>query len=348
MITREEINKVHALLKEYILTLPRSKRIHEDEYVTECIFCGDSQNHKNHAHLYIGFKDDGNIGYFCHRCPAHGFFSVDLLNKFQCRNEEIINFFKKLSKKKYTKSTYLSTPLNKKDLNINYRIPKHINPQDLFKKDYFEKRTGIKLTQNLVSEYSIIFNLLDFLNENNIPLNSYKRETQFVIKELSKNFLGFLSANKSIISFRAVRNTKFSKNKFNFVINENYKLPFYYSPGANIDLLTIQPKIVLAEGTFDIICIKERFFPKDTTDTVFAAVGGKTNYKKILREIIHKTGFLNAFITIFSDKDVNVNEYLENVLSQYKDLLHGRIIFNELSKDFGEIDIPFKFKIYKF
>lgn len=348
MITKEEISRIHTLIKEFILTLPRSKRIHEDEYVTECIFCGDSQNHKNHAHLYIGFKDDGNIGYFCHRCPANGFFSVDLLNKFHYQNEEVIEFFKKLSKKKYNKTNYLSNPLNKKEININYKIPKSINPQDMFKKEYFEKRTGIRLTPNLLVNYSLIFNLMDFLNENQIPLNSYKKETQFVIKELSKNFLGFLSANKSIISFRAIRNTNFSKNKFNFVINENYKLPFYYSPGSNIDLLTIQPKIVMAEGPFDIICIKERFFTKDSTDTIFVAVGGKTNYKKILREIIHKTGFLNAHITIFSDKDVNIEDYLNNSLSLYKNILHGRIIFNEVAKDFGDINIPFKFKIYKF
>lgn len=348
MITKEEIVKVHTSLKDFILTLPRSKRVHEDEYVTECIFCGDSQNHKNHAHLYIGFKEDGNVAYFCHRCPAHGFFSVDLLSKLHCYNEEIIEFFKKISKKKHAKTTYLSNPLNKKEININYKIPKYINPQDMFKKDYFANRTGIALTPNLLTEYSLIINLTDFLNENNIPINSYPKETQYVIKELSKNFLGFLSANKSSISFRAVRNTSFSKTKFIFTINEDYKLPFYYSPGSNIDLLTLQPKIILAEGPFDIICIKKRFFTKDSTDTIFAAVGGKTNYKKILREIIHKTGFLNAFVTIFSDKDVNIDEYFNHSLSLYKNILHGRIIYNKLAKDFGNINTPFKFKIYKF
>lgn len=349
MVDEKKIYDIHQKIIQHLSHIPNFRKVHEDEYVINCINC-ERDSDKKHGHLYINFQPNGVILANCFKCPLSLKVGVDFLHKLGIYDSEIIQFIKETQSNKKIlnyNNGYLSQTMRKKDENRYYKIPR-MREEDVFKKYYFEKRTGIKLNNSLITEYSLIFNLLDFLEENNIPLSRYDRSTQYLIKELSKNFLGFLSANRSMISFRCVRKTNFSKNKFNFVIDPEYKISFYYTLGVTVDLMTPKPKIVLAEGPFDIICIRERFYTKDTTDTIFAAVGGKANYKKILREIIHKTGFLNAEIFIFSDRDVQLEEYTDNILMPYKNILHGKIIYNELSKDFGDINTPFQFKIYKF
>lgn len=345
----ENVSDIHKILKEEILKREVSKRVHEDEYVTKCPICNEIGSSGKHGHCYVGFKDDGNVFFMCHRCGAKGKFTPDILRKFDIKLDILREFFEKINKIKIRfTANNMAKSLNRREKYINYKLPKPLNGKDDNKIEYFEKRTGIKITDESTDLYSLIFNLENFLNENNININSYNRDKKLVIKELSDNFIGFLSSNKSIISFRAVNRTNFSKNKFNFVIDEDYRQPFYYIPKTTVDLLTLQPKIVLAEGTFDIINVKKRFFANDTTDTIFASVGGKAAYRKILKEIISITGFLNPEIMFFSDKDVDVETYIKNVLGTFYGILHGAIYYNQLNKDWGEIEEDYKFEIYKF
>ena len=340
----QEIRYIHDLLASYLLKTESSKRINNQEIVVRCPFCGDSANRK-HAHCYVGFKENGAVLYFCHRCPATSMVTPEVLHKFGIFNDELDAFFGK--KRKYT--SFITKIIKNNVVQIpNYVLPKRIRPEDEIKAKYFEKRTGIKVNNETIENYSLVINLSDFLTENNILISRYEKEKQFVIKELSKNFIGFLSSNKSIISFRAVGDTNFTKNKFNFVIDENYKQSFYYIPKTSIDLLTLNPKIVLAEGTFDIICVKKQFFPSDSTDTIFASVGGKAGYRKILKELISMTGFLNPEIIFFSDRDVEFENYTKNILGAFYGLLHGAVYYNQKSKDWGDINEGASFQIFKF
>lgn len=345
----ENISEIHKILKEEILKREVSKRVHEDEYVTKCPICEEIGSSGRHGHCYVGFKDDGNVFFMCHRCGAKGKFTPDILRKFDIRLDILKEFFEKINKIKVRfTAANMARSLNRRNKYINYRLPKPINMIDNNKIEYFEKRTGIKVTDESTESYSLIFNLENFLNENNVDINKYAPEKQMVIRELSDNFIGFLSSNKSIIAFRAVNKTNLIKTKFNFVIDDEYRQPFYYIPRTTVDLLTLQPKIVLAEGTFDIINVKKRFFANDTTDTIFASVGGKASYRKILKEIISITGFLNPEIMFFSDRDVDVETYIKNVLGTFYGILHGAIYYNQLNKDWGEIKEDYKFEIYKF
>ena len=348
----KDIFYIQKKIINHLSTLPNFKKVHEDEYVINCINCEKDSN-KKHGHLYINFQLNGVMLANCFKCPTSLRVDNDFLQKLGIFDPEILNFNKSLFKNRIGikfNNSYTSPIMRSKEINKSYILPKFVDQKHDFKRLYFEKRTGIKLNQNIIQNYNLIFSLYEFLNINNINLNNYDNNTKFLINELDKNFIGFLSTNKSMIMFRsATKFTNFSRNKMNFVIDPNYKLSFYYTPGINkVDLMTEKPKIIMAEGPYDIICIKEKFFTKSNSDTIFVAVGGKNNYKKILREIIHRTGFLNAEVTIFSDEDVKIDEYINKVLGSYTDILHGRIIYNELSKDFGSIDIPYKFKIYKF
>lgn len=344
--TVNEMNYIYKKIKDLFLQREATRLVNETELVTRCPFCGDSQKHKNHGHFYIGFKDTGVIVYYCHKCVARGTFTPDTLDRFGITDFEIREYISK--KKKYVNNTNKFINTNYGNTIPNYIIPKQVIGKNKFKIDYFENRTGIRVTKEILDSYSLIFDLEDFLIQNHIPISSYSYENQYIIKELSENFLGFLSTNKSMISFRNVGKTKLSREKFNFVISDGYKKPFYYIPKSSIDLLTLNPKIILAEGPFDIICIKERFFPRDSTDTVFASVGGKAGYKKILKEIIGLTGFLNPEVLFFSDQDVDFETYTNNILGPLKNIIHGAVYYNTLSKDFGNINDDFKFEIYKF
>lgn len=342
----QEIKYTFDLLASELLKTQSSKRVNNTEIVVRCPFCGDSHNIK-HAHCYVGFKEeDGVVLYFCHKCPATSRVTPDFLHKMGIFNDELDNYFsKKINKygrsiNKIIKNNLISIP--------NYVLPKRIKPEDEKKAKYFEKRTGIRVNNEAIENYNLIINLKDFLNENNIPLCRYTDEKQYVINELSKNFLGFLSNNKSMIAFRAVNGTSFTKNKFNFVIDDNYKQSFYYIPKTTIDLLTLRPKIVLAEGTFDIIRVKKQFFPSDSTDAIFASVGGKAGYKKILKELISMTGFLNPEIIFFSDRDVSFDTYTKNILGPFYGLLHGAVYYNLKGKDWGEAHDDVDFQIFKF
>lgn len=340
----EEFDYYGNIFKKEIEKIIPHRIVNPELLLCRCPFCGDSIKNSMHMHFYIGFVNKDVFLYDCKRCSSQGRITADLLKKLGIFNSELEEFVSR--KKKYWINS------NKVIKYDNERIPifnlvKKINESDRFKVDYWENRTKIKLTQEAIETYRLIFNLEDFLSFNKISLYNYTKEQIYTIKELSKNFLGFLSNNNSIISFRAVRETDF-RQKFNFVINENYKRPFYYIPKTSIDIMSKNPKIVLSEGPFDCIVSKNRFYDKDNPDIIFAACGGKAGYKRVLKEIIAQTGFINATIIFYSDSDVAPEVYTRDILGPFGNLLHGIIYYNTLAKDFGNMNDDVKLEIKKF
>ena len=106
-----------------------------------------------------------------------------------------------------------------------------------------------------------------------------------------------------------------------------------YSPVCIGNLLKPEINLVIAEGPFDIIGIKEYFY-KDDNDSIFIAVNGK-GYNPVLNRI-SRLGFINLNINIYSDADVDMDYYKQ--MKRYNSILMNnetRIYYNTIEKDYG-------------
>ena len=102
----------------------------------------------------------------------------------------------------------------------------------------------------------------------------------------------------------------------------------------------------MAEGAFDIICVKKQFYPTDTVDTIFCATGSIGSYKTALMRMLNLTGFFGADVIVYSDFDKKwkktgvenlIRHYKEEIFKPYLPLFNFQIIVNqsETEKDFG-------------
>jgi hypothetical protein len=107
----------------------------------------------------------------------------------------------------------------------------------------------------------------------------------------------------------------------------------FYAPKTKVNIMEDTVNLVLCEGPFDIIGIKEYFY-KDSDNTIFVSVNGK-GYNLIINHFV-RLGFLNMNIFIYSDSDVpiQVYKYLKQGCSGLK-YNKCKVIYNCIEKDFG-------------
>ena len=166
------------------------------------------------------------------------------------------------------------------------------------------------------------------------------------IQEFSNHWIGFLGYNNNIINMRNVNSKRSTKRYTNIKINKSTGYSFLYMPPQEIDLLTSAPRIVLAEGAYDIICIKNRFYTKDANNVIFGAVGSAASYRKGAMKLFNLSCFFDADITIYGDQDVPIDFYYKkfgNLMKNNKFIL----IRNKKNKDFGNINESYSLDIKK-
>lgn len=328
-------------IQKKLLELPVSYlKSQGSQVLVRCPFCEDSIKNPHHAHFYIGFLDNGVIVYDCKRCPTSGKLTKEVMHMMNIYDENIDKYLDSKQKMGITKKiSYDNT------LYTDWKIPPNIDEKDLKKVRYFETRTGIKVTKQTVQDYKIILNLNDFLSYNNIDLISNimnKKEKAYqieLLRDLSDSFIGVLTYNKNTINMRNIDSKLTKKRYYNFTINKNIKSTSLYIPTSIIDVLALNPKIILAEGFFDIICVKNKFFPDKTSQNLlFCATGSKGSYVKALTQLMKITGFIDAKVLIFSDKDVDIEEYRTKIFPVYRDMVKMDIYYNNPYKDFGHIE----------
>lgn len=336
--SRNETIYIYGKIKEYLSNLHVYRpTLNGDEVAIRCPFCPDGKS-ANSAHFYIGFKDD-IILYECKKCAASGRFTYNILNKLDIYDKEIEKFLRNKYKFATKKINNIGMIIN------NYKIPEEYSDKDLDKIFYFENRTGVNINKTNIKKYRVVVNLREFLELNKIDIPN-----KILVNDLSRRYIGALSYDKNTVSLRQVirSNTTGSKTHYRYSLNPEIKQGYFYIPETTIDIMTPSPKIILAEGGFfDIICIKNRYYPSDTTDTVFASVGGVSGYKTVLKKILSITGFVNAEVVVYSHDDIPIDTYRNQIFSIYKNLLPIKILYNENGKDFGNINDIIKIKKYK-
>ena len=319
------------LLRELRNLKPSKQGSGGSEIIITCPRCG-----KEHLaagpHFYI--ETDGPMRVNCFHCPLSGVLTPGLLHEIGISNIVYDEFLTKLHKSGKTK-----LKINQ-DGTSQYIIPTKYTSEDLIKIMYSKERTGIDFENpEIIKSYKMIYNLREFLKVNNLRIETI---TDNVLEELSNHAIGFLSFNNNTINLRNVNSLKL-KRYINLKINKDIKTPFLYIPPSEIDVLSDNPMIVVAEGAYDILCIKNRFYPHDSNNIVFGAVGSKGSFKSAIHKLIHLSCYFGSNITIFSDTDATLDMYkyaFKNNLMRSNSI---RIIYNKLNKDFGNINEAFKF-----
>lgn len=310
-----------------------------DEINIRCPFCGDSQKDLHKGHLYINTKPP--FKYYCQRCQSSGVINSYFLKKLQIVNSNLLSNidkdlfnYQKNYNNKYKNEFKL---FNNKTLNF---IPTNYGEKEEKRLLYFINRLGIEINEEDLNKYRIILNFDNFFKNNNIDL-SKRFETKYKVnyeklnyEKIKKYCIGFLSMDKSTINCRSIdeKESGFRYKQFTIFPN-NINSKKIYSINNKIDLSLPCHNIILSEGVMDIIGIYNHIFNKNN-DYIYMANNGK-NYITTL-DYLSSLSLLNANITIFSDKDVPINEYqyiMEKcLLAKFNGL---NIYYNKLSKDYG-------------
>ena len=326
------------LIKE-LLKLPDAKfQSGQTEVVIHCPFCAASK-HKS-AKFYIELDNESVMRFNCFHgdCGQHGVLTPDVLHMLNINNNEFDTFLNSLNKKGISKIK------NSSDIITDFIIPTRPKESDMNKIKYSSERTGVDFTlASNIKEYKLIYNLRDFMNINKLELDDLN---EYQIQELSDHWIGFLGFNNNILNMRNVDSKKSSKRYMNIKINKSSGYSFLYLPPQEIDLLTPAPRIVMAEGAYDIICIKNRFYTKDANNIIFGAVGSAASYGKGLKKLFNMSCYFDADITIYGDQDIPI-EFYHKKFGRYFSNNKFTLIKNKKNKDFGNINEAYSLDIRK-
>ena len=306
--------------------------------ITRCPVCGDSRKSKNKGHLYINCKPTAEIPAWvkCHRC---GFSEVlnksnyvlELLNIFSDENDYLRKQFNSALTKRFGFSIMKNNQVKKLKL-----LPPLNNEYTRMKLKYINERLGIKLTQEKIEQYKIIFNLKDFLSYNKIQDTTC---SNWKLNSLDESYVGFLSTNNEFINFRIIDDKlidnyhKRYENYNIFGLEENTRRFITVKGKVNI-MKDIE--INSCEGPMDLIGIREHIMRCDDHNKIYVANMGMSAYSLMIYFI--RKGLIFNKLRIFADKGVNLDYYRElkkKLGYRYKGEIE--IIYNKYKgeKDFG-------------
>ena len=300
-----------------------------------CPFCLDSQKDPYKGHLYI--QNGSPYKYFCQRCQSSGVVNKNFLELLECEDYHIINTiqnqyneYKKKVKIKYGND--LDFILNKKIIYPKYSYI------DKIKNDYLEERLGIKINDDDINRYKIVYNLKEFIIRNNLKILENNKKNYYYnlnVEKITNNCIGFLSNDKSTIIFRSLDKDKTGFRYSNFTLFPEIDSKKTYTIGNRLNLNNRIFEVVITEGIFDIIGVHNHIYNKQQQDnSIFIANAGKSF--AVTANLLKKLAILNGNITIYSDGDVSVQEYRNLILKEKYFSMNGiNIFYNKKSKDYG-------------
>lgn len=340
-------NEIYNLLKSS-LDIFNDNIDYNNSFGIKCPYCGHTDKSPNSTHLWIKFPDNDDAGFpiwHCVKCDKGGLFTPKLLDDLEIYSSEISYEFSKLKIKNSKLIGSIAKKRNKtKKLTI---LPPLNNQYTINKINYIENRLGIKLSYDDILRFKLIFNLKDFLSYNHIP--NYTRHEK-IINSLDEKYIGFLSINNELISFRNITNnyTKYEKRYIIydiFGLENTDKFYTFYKPDK-INIMD-KVKVVLCEGAFDLLGIYYHIYNKKTKNIIFMAVCGM-GYENAIK-YLNRLGILFADYEIYSDNTVTMSTYrkMKNKLDYRLKYSSITIFYNSIGKDYGVTKSEIKLKKYK-
>lgn len=277
----------------------------EQHYIYKCCFCGDSQKHSNHGHLYISKTSPV---FFCHRCNKSGHIS------------ELIEYLHEPCHIQYSSTIEYDLPnLNISD--ILSKMNKVIEGLSIYitdyEKEYFKRRTKLKnITIDNIIKYSLFPDLCArkllydkiFKKLNNDPYRTW------TIRGLGSYLSGrTLDSNNTSIRY----------------INGDIHMPWdrfltidsYFIRSSVIKKFNqnIAPKnLIVAEGVYDIVNLflrRNKYFIEEN-NSFFVAVQC-SNYIRAFKLYNMMWNNIPENIIVFADRGITLNE-LKNQFNNIK------------------------------
>jgi len=332
-------------MREIFLSMKYAHRTSLNQIALRCPLCGDSKKDPKKTRFYvkIDMENDVPIVFHCFNCDESGIITPSVLRSVGISdlklNTDLLNYNKSAKKN-------IAKTLGIKNNYLNYKVP-DIKDSDLnrIKKEYIENRLGLFFSYDELKRFKIVFSLLDFLKTNKInDLTVYKQRAL----TLENDYVGFLSANNSLIVYRDITDkNKMRYDKYPIIKDELSNDKFYTIPNT-IDVMTSDKLTInIAEGTFDILGVYYHIMNCNDDNNIYIAVMG-SGFLAPLQTFISK-GIIGSNITIniFSDADKDIRFYNKVIENVYPFVGEINIYYNELEKDYGVPKDRIKLKRFK-
>lgn len=292
------------------------------EHMIRCPYCGDSVNPTHfHMGVKIDLDSDEGMPFYCFRCGASGKVTDDFLEDLGIyisdeEMKELRNYNKKAEKRNPKRTIIKSerfvvplcepTPLNEK------------------KRAYISERLGLIFSYEELQQCKIVPSLYAFLLRNEIQ--SIQGVEKWVIDAMEKDYVGFLSTNNNLLTFRNINPESKGKRYYKLFINPlNQSNASFYSIPTQLDLMYADDLHVhIAEGTFDILSVKFNLPHEEPGHHIFYASCGYS-YVNIIKHLIRSGICTHLNIHIYADKDKSdsdhrklikkssINEFMEHI-----------------------------------
>lgn len=316
------------------------------QHTVRCPYCGDSKT-PTHAHFSIKIDCDDPetpMLYRCFRCATQGLLTSQVLEDLGIHVDDLD--LKSLNRKVAKKNKFTGTKIEDFDL-VNYD-----NNYDRvrYKIEYINRRLGTHFDSRDIVKLNIVPSILDFMYVNKLDPTLGGTYSEKQMRFYDRNFVGFLSYNKNLLTLRDVTNTA-SQRYVKITLNKkNDDSHTFYSIKNSIDLLyTDSINIHIAEGTMDILGVYANINNCNLEGNLYYAVCG-FDYSRVIRAIIRMGINTGINLHIYADNDKSdemiYNQFRNSELVEWLDSL--TIHRNELDKDYGVSQIKDNCRIIRF
>lgn len=319
-------------LKEALLSTPYAKP-YKDEYVwVRCPVCGDSVRRYDKPHCTVWLRPDQPIIWHCWIDDDSGIVTYNFLKDLGITD---INLYSELSQHNKNTSSKDSKHVKfvsyKDYMEIKVPMIRENNVYAQRKIEYMRNRMGIPYTCSSLEYLRVITSLKDF-----IMLNNLRPTGKWNIDSIDKNYIGFLSSDRSMITFRDITGKqKLKYIKYN-VFDVMHDGECFYSIPMPVDPLSEHLELNICEGTFDLHGVFFHVKKANTENNLYVAVCG-SGYARVLKYFLRKGFLTNLTLNVFSDADKSPYWYksiLEGIDFWFNDI---NIYYNSVKgeKDFG-------------
>ena len=319
-------------LREALLSTPYAKPYKDDYVWVRCPVCGDSDHRIDKPHCTIWLRPDAPVVFHCWVKECKGIVDHKFLKDLGINDANLYSELGQHNKATAKRTNGSVKFVSYKDY-TEIKVPKirEENPFVRMKLEYMRNRMGIPYTCSSLEYLRVITSLRDFLIINNLqPTGNWN------INKLDKYYIGFLSSDKSLITFRDITDTqtlKYIKYKVFDVISDGEA---FYSIPMPVDPLEENLELNICEGTFDLHGVFFHVKKANLKNNLYVAVCG-SGYPRVLKYFLRKGFLMNLTVNIFSDLDKDPNWYkriLEGFDFWFNDI---NVYYNSVKgeKDFG-------------
>lgn len=327
-------------LYEEFKRLPGFKE-NSSHYILMCPECEKHRISNKHGHFYINKVKDTYPG-SCKKCSlSFSKLNVDILSKLNINNSFLMNYVRENFK---TIRSHIIN-LDERNKKMDYSVLTDLSRFDKIKLNHLSDRLLYDIdNEEDIKTYRIVTNLSKFIHENNININKFDQKEKSQINLIDDHYIGFLSYYGNIINFRNMTGDNSLPRYLTFVVNREIRRSFFYTPSIDLNPLAENPKITVAEGPIDIICIHLNNKCYDDQNNIYAASSSMGSFRSLVKNCLYISGYYGGHIFVYLDNDDHVTKISDydfgNISHALQDF--GRdfkitSFINLSSKDFGDL-----------